>query len=397
MSDQTTHRLQERVKELTLLHTTARLLQNHDLTTDEMLSTLVQLLPSAWQYPEIAGARIQWEGREYRTANFVETRWMQRAEISVDQVSTGTIEVCYIELRPESDEGPFLSEERDLIESLSELIRLHIRHRKADEALRTAQIDLEAQVAARTRELETANRELQRQIEEFQQSEEQRKEYQRQLGRLSLELSMTEARERREIAADLHDHIGQALAFVKIKMSQFRGDAVFCGFEDTIGEIARLLDQTIAYTRNLTLQISPPVLYEFGLIAALEWLTESFSKEHRVEVAFQRCAESPSLSPEVSALVFKSVKELMTNVVRHSGGTRIVLSLCKSDGKLHITVADNGRGCDPSTVFVTAARSGRFGLFSVRERMRSLGGELEISSPPGMGTTVELCIPELPK
>ncbi len=395
MSDQTTHHLQERVKELTLLHTTARLLQNHDLSTDEMLSTLVQLLPVAWQYPEIAGARIRWESREFRTVNFNETSWMQRADFSVDPATVGAIEVCYLEPRPESAEGPFLAEERDLIESLSELIRLHIRHRKADEALRTAQIDLEAQVAARTRELESANRELQRQIEEFQQSEEQRKEYQRQLGRLSLELSMTEARERREIAADLHDHIGQALAFVKIKVSQFRGNAVFCGFEDTIGEIARLLDQTIAYTRNLTLQISPPVLYEFGLIAALEWLTESFGKEHRIEISFDRCAESPSLSPEVSALVFKSVQELMTNVVRHSGGTRIVLSLRKSDGKLHITVADNGRGCDPATVFVTAARSGRFGLFSVRERIRTLGGELVISSPAGEGTTVELCIPEL--
>ncbi|MBI5868405.1 MAG: hypothetical protein HZB43_08980, partial [candidate division Zixibacteria bacterium] len=102
-----------------------------------------------------------------------------------------------------------------------------------------------------------------------------------QLRRLSLELSLTEARERRDIAEDLHDHIGQALAFVKLKVSQFRGNAVFCGFEDSIGDVITLLDQTIAYTRGLTLQLCPPILSQAGLLPALDWLAEQVQKYHQ--------------------------------------------------------------------------------------------------------------------
>jgi signal transduction histidine kinase len=90
-------------------------------------------------------------------------------------------------------------------------------------------------------------------------------QYQRQLRRLSSELSLAEARERREIASDVHDHIGQALAYVTQNISVLQGNAIFSGMEEDFSEILSILNQTIRYTRDLTVEISPPVLYELGL------------------------------------------------------------------------------------------------------------------------------------
>jgi two-component system NarL family sensor kinase len=392
-TEQTLHALQERVKELTALHSTSRLLQSHTRPTAELLQEVVELLPAGWQYPEITGARIRCLGREFITPNFAETAWVQSAALDIESDKAGSVDICYLESRPDAAEGPFLAEERELIESIAEMIRSHLQHREADDALLTARAELEKQVAARTADLERANRELQSQVEEQSRTADKIREYQERLGRLALELSLTEARERREIAEDLHDHIGQALAFVKLKVSQFRGDAVFCGFEDTISEVIILLDQTIAYTRNLTLQISPPVLYEFGLVAAVDWLAESFGKEHKLRVQVRAAKFKSKLPPEHAALLFKSINELLTNVVRHSGGSTVLISVAESNDHLQITVSDNGRGCDANQVLEGTARSGKFGLFSVRERMRFLGGDMQMESSPNRGTTVELKMP----
>ncbi len=391
--DHTTYLLAERIKELTLLHATARLLQEHSRPTAELLSQLVELIPAAWQYPEIASARIICDDGEYRTDAFSETAWVQSTHFDLDNNRTGSIEVCYTESRPVAAEGPFLAEERQLLDSLGEMVRQHILHRESDEALHAAQARLEEQVTSRTRELESTNRELKRQLDDHNQAQAQIRQYQQQLAQLSLELSLTEARERREIAEDLHDHVGQALAFAKIKVSQFGGNAVFCGFENTISEIISLLDQTIAYTRNLTLQISPPVLYEFGLAAALEWLAGSMSKSHGIKIKVTSDKPAIQLPPEIAALLFKSAKELLTNAVKHSGCSRIEVSLKRVDRTLRVEVRDNGKGFMPESAFESAARTGKFGLFSVRERMRLLGGDLAVSSIGSSATTASLIIP----
>ena len=259
MTDDLLHKLQERVKELTALHGTARILQDQAKSASVVMHEVAALLPPAWQYPEVAAARIRFERLEARTAGFRETEWRQIAPFVVRGGQSGEIEVCYLERRLPADEGPFLKEERDLIESLAEMLRFYFQHLIADENLLRAHAELERTVAARTAELRETNASLRR---------------------LASELSLAEARERRKIAEDVHDHIGQALAFIKMSVAQFRGNAIFCGFEGKIDEIATLLDQTIQYTRYLTFEISPPVLYELGLEAAIDWLAERFRKKH---------------------------------------------------------------------------------------------------------------------
>lgn len=393
MNDDVLHRLQERVKELTALHGTARLLQDQARPPADVIAEVAALLPPAWQYPDITSARIRFDPIEAMTAFFVEGAWRQTARFATRNGQTGSIEVFYREARPEADEGPFLREERDLIESLAEMLRSYFQHRLADHALRQAHDNLEALVDARTEELRRTNEALQAQIRDYQIAEHQIAAYQQQLRGLAAELSLTEARERRAIAEDLHDHIGQALSFIKMNVSQFRGNAIFCGFEGKIDEIMSLLNQTIQYTRNLTFEISPPVLYELGLVAALDWLAERFHKKHGLQVEILGAHGFPSLGDDVQITLMKSVQELLTNVIKHARATRATVRLRHAPDHIEIEVSDNGRGFDPAIIDIGSTAADHFGLFNIRERMSYLGGRLTIQSGAGKGSSVALFLP----
>ncbi|MEW5873804.1 MAG: sensor histidine kinase [Candidatus Zixiibacteriota bacterium] len=253
--------------------------------------------------------------------------------------------------------------------------------------------DLRRLLAQRTAELERLKFAICTRDEEQQETARQLAASQDQLRRLSLELSLTEARERRDIAEDLHDHIGQALAFVKMKVSQFRGNAVFCGFEDSIGEVITLLDQTIAYTRSLTLQLCPPVLSQAGFLPALDWLAEQMHNDHGLPIHVDHAQFDGVIDNERSLVLFRSVKELLTNAVRHSGCRSISVTVGHHDRQLMICVTDDGHGFDADRTFQGLSPAGKFGLFSVRERMRLLGGDVALTSGPAQGTKVELRLP----
>ena len=317
MKDDITTKLIERVKELTALHTTARILQDDSKTMTDILTEVVQVLPPAWQYPEITAGRIRFGNIETMTANFKESAWNQIASFSVQGGQIGSIEVFYLEGRPNSDEGPFLREERELIDSLAEMLRSYLQRQLAMEVLNASHVNLELLVKARTEELQRTNIALNSQIMEYRKAEKKITGYQHQLRQLASELSLAEARERRAIAADLHEHIGQALAFIKMTISQFRGNAIFCGFEDRIYEIMNLIDQTIKYTRDLTFEISPPILYELGLGAALEWIAERFDRKHQLKITIKEKTPIGRLADNLEIVLFKSVQEILTNVLKH--------------------------------------------------------------------------------
>jgi PAS domain S-box-containing protein len=132
------HKLGERVKELTALHHMARILQHEMKSVPELLQEIVLLLPPAWQYPEITAGRIRFAEMEFQTTNFVQTQWSQAAEFVAGGFS-GTIEVIYLEARPESALGPFLLEERNLINSLAEMLSSALSRRYVQEALRLSE------------------------------------------------------------------------------------------------------------------------------------------------------------------------------------------------------------------------------------------------------------------
>lgn len=220
--------------------------------------------------------------------------------------------------------------------------------------------------------------------------EKEHKEQTRELRLLTSELFMAEERSRRAIAADLHDHIGQALAMIQFKLMELQGNAVFSGVDTNIREMKKLIDQTIAYTRNLTFELSPPILYELGLAAALNWLTKQFSEKNNLQLMFTDDRKTKPLSDDLNIALYRSVNELLINIVKHAQATAVTVSLQKKDDTVTITVEDNGRGFE--TDKLSSSPCDGFGLFSIKERIRYLGGTMTITSQPGKGSRVCLCV-----
>lgn len=353
------HRLQERVKELTALHRTARLLQDTSGPIDDVAGAVVALLPGAWMHADVAVGRLRCGDGAWCTTGFRETPWLQRESFRLRDGVEGDITVAYLEERPRAAEGPFLAEERDLIRSLAEMLRAWFQHRHDDAALLAVNESLEMQVAERTASLR----------------------------RLAAEVTLAEERERRRIAEDLHDHLGQALALMKIRLQGLRGDAVFGGHGAALEELVALSDQAIRYTRGLTFELSPPILYELGLGPALEWLGEDTARRHGLRVTVKDRARA-SLPDDLKVMLWKSVRELLHNVVKHAQARRVDVTLTARDGLVVVEVVDDGRGFDAGAARRDAGD--RFGLFSIEERLRQLGGSLELDSAPGRGTRVRL-------
>ncbi|MBZ0265537.1 hypothetical protein K8I28_12805 [bacterium] len=393
MDNTVEHHLKERIKELNLLHNTAKILQDHKKSVEEVCTELVCYLPPAWQYPEITAARIIVNDQKYVSPNFAITRWCQSSSIFVENREIGVVEVFYLEERPESVEGPFLAEERALINSFTEMLKYFIQHRMDDAALENAKNSLEKRVNEQTQNLREINVNLRTEIEEHLHTKEKLQSYQQQLQQLALQVSLIEERERREIASDLHDHLGQALAFVKKKMLGFRGENIFSGHNSTLDEIITLLNQAINYTRTLTFELSPPVLYELGLESAIEWLSEQFESKHEVKIKLKFKGILPTFSDEVKVLIFKSVRELLLNAIKHSGVKSFRVSSISYANSLRISIDDSGKGFSLVNDLEYDADKMQFGLFSIRERLLHLGGQLEIITSPGNGCKATMVLP----
>jgi len=217
--------------------------------------------------------------------------------------------------------------------------------------------------------------------------------YQERLRSLSSELSLTEERERRILAADLHDHIGQILALAQIKLGALRQEAASPESQASVTEIRDYISQAIRYTRSLTYELGLPILYDLGLEAALEWLAEQMHEQHGLTVQVHRDQQAKPLGEAARVLVFRVVRELLTNVVKHARANKVDISIDKDGPFMRIQVVDDGVGFDTAEAAPGAGKSSGYGLFSIRERLTSLGGLVTINSLPGQGTRVFITVP----
>jgi two-component system, chemotaxis family, CheB/CheR fusion protein len=217
------------------------------------------------------------------------------------------------------------------------------------------------------------------------------RDYQRKLQQMAFDAAVAEERERRRIGADLHDRIGQGLALAQIKLTSMRA-AVQGASRTALDEAVELLAQSVADTRTLTFELSPPVLYDLGLKAALSWLVEDFEKRHGMRVELEDDGQDKPLDDASAALVYRSVRELLLNVFKHAGVPAAKIVLRRVGGELQIEVKDGGAGFELDDITLPTATSG-FGLFSVREQISRLGGHVQIASAPQQGSCVSLRVP----
>jgi signal transduction histidine kinase len=220
--------------------------------------------------------------------------------------------------------------------------------------------------------------------------------YQENLRSLASQLTLAEERERRRLAVDLHDRIGQGLALANIKLGELQKSVAnkFPGFPTAeLEKTSSLLEQAIRDTHSLTFKISSPILYELGLEAALEWLTEQIQEEYGIAASFTSDGQAMPLDHDVRILLFQAVSELLVNVVKHSQARNVAVSIWSEAEELKIDVDDNGIGFEVEKIGARWWGGGGFGLFSIRERLQPFGGRLEVKSVPGTGTRVTLTVP----
>jgi PAS domain S-box-containing protein len=233
-----------------------------------------------------------------------------------------------------------------------------------------------------------------RNITERKKAEERLHNYQAQLKSLASQLTLTEERERRRIAADLHDQIGQSLVISKIKLDTLRSFVLSEDLAKELNEISDSLYQTIQNIRSLTFDLSFPVLYELGFEAAVAtWLVEQIQEKYGIASEFEDDEQPKPLDDDVRVLLFRNMRELLINVVKHANANKVKVSVRKVGSEIHVSVEDNGAGFDVAKVISTSAKAGGFGFFSIRERLEELGGHLEIDSEPGRGTRITLAAP----
>lgn len=231
-----------------------------------------------------------------------------------------------------------------------------------------------------------------RDITERKEAERTLQTYQEQLSELADRLALAEERERRRIASELHDQVGQTLAFAKMKLDEL-ATVVSREKKPLVSELAEALELSISDVRSLTFQLSPPVLYELGFSAALDWLGDWLKEKHGLHVRVSDDGGSRLLGEEARGVLFQVVRELLINCVKHAKTPEAWVSIRTGSDTLQLEVADDGKGFHAVDSPTTCGVGGGFGLFNVRQRIGHLGGELRIESGIGRGTVVRLSVP----
>jgi PAS domain S-box-containing protein len=268
-----------------------------------------------------------------------------------------------------------LKDESGRLTAFARVTRDVSERKAAEEQLREVAAGLEQRVEERTQELVQS---------------------QQRLRELATELTLTEQRERKRLAGELHDYLAQLLVLMRMKIRQASPRIPDPNATALLKEADQAITDSLNYTRSLVAELAPPALQEFGLIEGFGWLADQM-KTHGLSVSVHKHLPRIVLPDDQAVLVFQSVRELLFNVLKHAGTGHAELAVASTqEGELIITVTDQGHGFDPAELSNRSEERKRFGLFSVRERMEAMGGRLVVEARPREGTTVQLIFPYWP-
>jgi signal transduction histidine kinase len=234
-------------------------------------------------------------------------------------------------------------------------------------------------------------------ITDRKQAEQKIIDYQQRLKALASQLTIAEERERRAIAADLHDHVGQSLALARIQLASARQSTSDSKLADKLDEISNTLLESLEDTQKLMLELSSSAMHESGLSSAIsQWLESQI--ENRQSLKTEVIDNIPhnrrkTLNSNIRTILFRNFRELLVNVVKHARANKVSVRLEDRNTSIRVIVEDDGIGFDPRAVIHAGSKIGGFGLFSIEELMADLGGDLKIVSEPGKGCTAILSAP----
>jgi len=213
-----------------------------------------------------------------------------------------------------------------------------------------------------------------------------------QMRALAAQLTQAENRERRRLAMLLHDHLQQLLIASRMKLGAVRRTVIDERASSWLEQAVDLLDEALAASRSLSVELSPPMLYEAGLARALDWLAQQVEEKHGLHVDV-RSSDEPE-DDDIRVFLFQCVRELLFNVVKHAQVAAAAVDMRRLDADhIIIEVVDRGQGFDLSHLRERWARGDSFGLCSIYERLGLLGGRFEIRTAPGQGMEAILVAP----
>jgi two-component system NarL family sensor kinase len=275
----------------------------------------------------------------------------------------------------------------ELINAQRELVQRNVRLERAEEALRKAHGDLERQVQERTRELENTLSAFREEVSVHQKTEQKLRE-------LSLSVLRIQDEERRRVARDLHDTVGQTLTALKITLSTLE-NAVARSPQttDLLAEQKGLADQALQEIRTTSYLLHPPLLDESGFAAAAAWYVDGFNKRSPIQVRLQ-LPDGIRLPGSVEIVLFRVLQESLTNIAKHAGSATVDVLLQVEENVTSFSVRDYGKGISAERL---AKMNGSgsdvgVGIAGMRERLKELGGRLEIESD-STGTLLKASIP----
>jgi len=329
--------LSDRVKELTVMYRVAHLTQMEEKSTPALIAEIASLLPPAWQYPEIAAARVRLGEVEFKTPNFRSSRWSQKAGFTATDGRKGAVEVVYLAERPPVAEGPFQIEERKLINGVAAALQGYWERKR-----------LEAEI---------------------------------------LEIS---EREQRRIGQDLHDGLTQHLRGIVYLHHVLHERLVHKSPPEATdsARITQLLDQAVDQARSLARGLFPVELAATGLMHALRALAITATDLYGVTCRFH-CPKPVLIHDNPTAIhLYRIAQESVQNAIRHGKAARVTVELSAPDGAVTLRVKDNGRGF-PRVLPATRG----MGLEIMKYRARTIGGRLSHNPAARKGTVLTCVLP----
>ncbi len=227
-------------------------------------------------------------------------------------------------------------------------------------------------------------------------SEEALRRSEEQLQTLSSNLLTAQEQERQRIARELHDELGQAMAALKMQVGAIERHLPTTPperLQEECKEIREFINGIIESVRRLSRDLSPVVIDDLGLEAAIDYLANSFAKYQQIPITLDVDGLDPELPKESQRLIYRIIQEALTNISRHAGAKQICIAAERHGGTITFVIQDDGRGFDVEAVLARRATDRGMGLATMAERARILGGTIQIDSTPGQGTTVAFTVP----
>jgi PAS domain S-box-containing protein len=258
----------------------------------------------------------------------------------------------------------------------------------AEEILLRGQRELEQKVKQRTCELEMLNAELQKEVSK-------RKQRETDLRNLTREMTLMEERQKKKYATELHDNIGQYLVSLNMRIQCIGMNSDDTTLKNGLSELSELVKTIITFTRNLTFEICPPIIFDLGIGSAIELLTDHYDKSYLMNVIYnKRISDDIKLADDCSVFLYRSANELLLNAAKHSRADTVQVHLYEKEGFVVLVVRDDGIGFDWDTDDLEHGMVKKgYGLFGIRERTRDMHGELNVKSLIHGGTSVSIKLP----